>query len=242
MPDPANGEILDVVPARALAVYAHPDDPEVSCGGTIATWAGAGCEVHVVVACAGDKGSSDPATDPTALTEQRAGEMRAASAAMSVTSLTGWGHPDGELDRVDGLREELVAVMRAFRPEVVIGPDPTSVFFGDGYVNHVDHRTLGWAVLDAAAPAAASPLYFPARGDAHQVSTMLLSGSLQADVWVDIEAGLDAKVRALFSHTSQLAPDADDWLAEFVRHRAGEEGRRAGLPAAEGFRRVRLKT
>jgi LmbE family N-acetylglucosaminyl deacetylase len=242
MPEAANGDVLDGVPARALAVYAHPDDPEVSCGGTIATWAAAGCEVHVVVACAGDKGSSDPRTDPVALTERRRAEMLAASDAMGVTSLIGWGHPDGELDRVDVLREELVAVLREVRPEVVIGPDPTSVFFGDGYVNHVDHRTLGWALLDAAAPAASSPLYFPSRGAAHQVATMLLSGSLHADVWVDIHAGLDAKVRALFAHTSQLASDADEWLADFVRHRAAEEGSRAGLGAAEGFRRVRLAT
>ena len=40
---------ITAVPQRALAVYAHPDDPEVSAGGTIARWAAAGCEVHVVV-------------------------------------------------------------------------------------------------------------------------------------------------------------------------------------------------
>ena len=33
---------LDDVPARALAVFAHPDDPEVSCGGTLARWAAPG--------------------------------------------------------------------------------------------------------------------------------------------------------------------------------------------------------
>ena len=32
-------ELVDDVPARALAIYAHPDDPEVSCGGTLARWA-----------------------------------------------------------------------------------------------------------------------------------------------------------------------------------------------------------
>ena len=30
-------------PERALAVYAHPDDPEVACGGTLARWAALGC-------------------------------------------------------------------------------------------------------------------------------------------------------------------------------------------------------
>jgi LmbE family N-acetylglucosaminyl deacetylase len=232
-------DVLSTVPTCALAVYAHPDDPEVSCGGTLATWAAAGCEVHIVIACAGDKGSNDPAVDPEELTARRAGEVAAAAKALGV-QVEGWAHPDGELDRVPDLRETLVARVRSLRPEIVIGPDPTAVFFGDGYVNHVDHRTIGWAMLDAVAPAAASPLYFPARGDAHQVATLLLSGSLEPDVWVDITPGLDAKVDALFCHTSQLAPDADDWLADFVRSRAEEEGRRAGVPVAEGFRRIQL--
>jgi len=232
-------DVLADVPSRALAVYAHPDDPEVSCGGSLATWAAAGCEVHVVIACAGDKGSSDPRTDPAALAAQRAEEVVAAASALGV-HVEQWGHPDGDVDRVVDLRADLVGVVRALRPEVVVGPDPTAVFFGDGYVNHVDHRTIGWALLDAVAPAAASPLYFRDRGDAHQVAMLLLSGSLQPDVWVDIAPGLDAKVRALFCHTSQLAPDADEWLADFVRSRAEEEGRRSGVDLAEGFRRIQL--
>ena len=32
----ASAHLVDEVPARALAVYAHPDDVEVACGGTLA--------------------------------------------------------------------------------------------------------------------------------------------------------------------------------------------------------------
>ena len=232
--------VYSEVPSCALAVYAHPDDPEVSCGGTLARWAAAGCEVHVLIACAGDKGSSDPDVDPEELARRRAAEMTAAADALGVTDLVRWGHPDGELDHAPDVRAELVGLVRRIRPDVVIGPDPTAVFFGDGYVNHIDHRTIGWALLDAVAPAASSPLYHRDRGAPHQVATVLLSGSLEPDVWVDIAEGLDAKVRALFCHTSQLAPDADDWLAGFIRSRAEDEGRRGGLELAEGFRRIRL--
>jgi LmbE family N-acetylglucosaminyl deacetylase len=114
------------------------------------------------------------------------------------------------------------------------------VLFGDGYVAHVDHRAIGWATLDAVAPMAASPHYFPDRGAAHQVSTLLLSGTLEPDVWIDIGDALDAKVAALFAHRSQLADDAEGWLGDFVRHRAEQEGRRAGVPHAEAFRRIRF--
>jgi LmbE family N-acetylglucosaminyl deacetylase len=234
------GDLLIEVPGRVLAVYAHPDDPEVSCGATLATWAAAGCEVHVVVACAGDKGSFDPATDPDELVARRTEEMANASQALGIKGLETWGHPDGDLAEVHDLRGDLVAAIRRIRPDTVVGPDPTAVFFGDGYVNHVDHRALGWAILDAVAPAASSPLYHRDRGEAHHVPTLLLSGSLEPDVWVDVAAGLDAKVRALFCHATQLAEDAEDWLADFVRSRAEEEGRRAGVSLAEGFRRLRL--
>ena len=232
--------LLDDVPDRALAIYAHPDDPEVSCGGTLASWAAAGAEVHVVVGAKGEKGSSDPGVDVDELAARRADEVAAAAEALGLAGVHLLGHPDGELDAVPELRAELVGLIRSLRPTAVVCPDPTAVLFGDGYVSHVDHRTIGWATLDAVAPAAASPHYFPDRGPAHQVATLLLSGTLEPDVWVDIEGVLDAKVAALFAHASQLAPDADEWLGDFVRQRAADEGRRAGVAYAEVFRRIRF--
>lgn len=233
-------ELLSVTPQVALAIYAHPDDPEVSCGGSLALWARAGGEVHVVVGTRGDKGASDPATDPDALAARRAEEVAAAADELGVATVEILDHPDGELDAGPGLRAELVARIRRLRPDAVLCPDPTAVFFGDGYVNHVDHRAIGWAALDAVAPAASSPLYFPDAGPAHGVGTVLLSGTLEPDVWVDVEATLDVKVAALARHRSQLAEDADQWLHDFVRARAADEGRRAGVGYAEGFRRLRL--
>ncbi|HWW53227.1 MAG TPA: PIG-L family deacetylase [Acidimicrobiales bacterium] len=74
-------ELVESNPASALAIYAHPDDPEVSCGGTLARWAAAGGVVHVVICCRGDKGSLDVTVDSVGLAERRAGEVAAASAA-----------------------------------------------------------------------------------------------------------------------------------------------------------------
>jgi LmbE family N-acetylglucosaminyl deacetylase len=232
--------LLEDIPARALAVYAHPDDPEISCGATLARWAAGGAEVHVVVAAKGEKGSSDPATDPAALAARRAEEAREGARVLGLAGVELLGHPDGDLDRVADLRGQLVEVIRRLRPEVVVCPDPTAAFFGDGYVNHVDHRALGWATLDAVAPAAASPLYCPGAGPAHQVATVLLTGTLEADLWVDVSGSLEVKVAALFCHRSQLAADADSWLGDFVRQRAAEEGARADVARAEGFRRLRF--
>ena len=234
--------LLEDVPEVALAVYAHPDDHEVSCGGALARWAAAGAQVHVVVATTGDKGSMDAATVPEELAAQRAAEVREAAGVLGLADVHLLGHPDGVLDGIaPELRKVLVGLVRRIRPDVVVCPDPTAALFGDAYVNHVDHRAIGWAVLDAVAPAASSPLYFPEEGPAHQVKTVLLSGTLEPDVWVDVADSLAAKVAALFCHRSQLAPDADEWLADFVRQRTETEGRRAGVAHAEGFRRIRLQ-
>jgi LmbE family N-acetylglucosaminyl deacetylase len=231
--------IEEAIPGRALAVFAHPDDPEVGCGGTLARWTAAGAEVHLVIANRGDKGSADPATDPDGLTAARTEEVARAAVVLGLASVEHLGYPDGELDNDAALRARLVEVVRRLRPDALIAPDPTAVFFGDSYVNHRDHRELGWAVLDSLVPAA-SPLYVPDAGPAHQVELVLLAGTLQADAWVDIDAVLDVKVAAVACHESRLGADPS-LVGEILEQRATEEGARAGVPRAEAFRRLRFR-
>ena len=72
--------VLDAdVPARVLAVYAHPDDPEISAGGTLARWADLGAEVHIAVTTRGDKGTSDPDANLEELVKVRIEETDAAA-------------------------------------------------------------------------------------------------------------------------------------------------------------------
>jgi len=232
-------ELLQDVPHRALAVYAHPDDPDVSCGGTLAAWAAAGCEVHTLICTDGGKGTADPDVEPKELIAARAEEAAAAAALLGVTGQTFLGVPDGELEDESWFRETLVAAVRRLQPEVVLCPDPTAVFFGQDYFNHRDHRITGFVVLDAVAPAAAMPHYFPEAGPAHQVSTVLLSGTLEPDVWIDITTTVEMKGAAVGCHRSQF-PDGGEWAATAMRLAAEDAGRHAGVPCAEGFRRLRL--
>jgi LmbE family N-acetylglucosaminyl deacetylase len=225
-------------PQRALAVFAHPDDPEVACGGTLARWASLGAEVHLVIANRGDKGSFDPSTDPDRLAAHRAEEVERAAEVLGLAGVEHLGYPDGEIENDVALRERLIEILRRLRPDALIAPDPTAVFFGESYVNHRDHRQLGWAVLDSLVPAA-SPLYVPAAGAAHQVGLVLLSGTLEADAWVDVDAVLDQKVAAVACHESRLGGDPA-LVADLLEHRAAEEGRRAGIVHAEAFRRLRF--
>jgi LmbE family N-acetylglucosaminyl deacetylase len=231
--------VVDDIPAAALAIYAHPDDPEVSCGGTLARWAAAGSQVYMVICARGDKGSADPAVEGNALAARRRDEVAASSAALG---LAGWeilDHDDGELEDTRDFRRELVAIVRRVRPDAVICPDPTAVLFGQHYFNHRDHRVVGFATLDAVAPAAANPHYFPDAGPGHHVGCVYLSGTLEPDAWIDITTSIDTKAQALLCHQSRVG-EADEWLPVAVRQRAEESGRVAGVRYAEAFRRLLL--
>jgi LmbE family N-acetylglucosaminyl deacetylase len=232
-------EELRDVPERVLAVFAHPDDAEVACGGTLARWASAGSEVEVVVVARGEKGSR-LRVDSEALALRRQREMEAADRVLGVARRRLLGVPDGEVQNTVALRARLVGIVREHRPETVVCPDPLASFFGDRYVNHIDHREAGWLALDAVAPAAALPLYFPDQGDPWQVREVLLSGSLEADCFVDIEEALVAKVEAVACHASQL-DDEPEIAGPLVRTRAAESGRVVGVRFAETFRRLRLR-
>ncbi|MDA8046371.1 MAG: PIG-L family deacetylase [Actinomycetota bacterium] len=232
-------ELVTRPPETLLAIYAHPDDPEVAAGGSLAAWAAAGSEVHVCICAEGDKGSLDPATEPTELAARRKDETDRAGRILGIAGHHWLGFADGSLEDGPELQGRLVELIRRLRPVAVMAPDPTAVFFGQTYVNHRDHRAVGWAALDAVAPAAANPHYFPKGGPAHKVETLYLSGTLEPDVWVDVSESIDAKAAAIGCHVSQLG-EAGEWLRTAVRQRAEEAGREASVPLAEGFRRIVL--
>lgn len=231
--------LVSGAPSCALAIYAHPDDAEVSCGGTLARWAVAGTRVEIVVCTLGDKGSSDPKVRPGALVKRRRDEVARAGKVLGVANHHFLDHADGDIENTHELRRELVAIVRSVRPDVVVCPDPEAAFFGQSYFNHRDHRVVGWTALDAVAPAAANPHYFPDTGPAHQVECVYLSGSLLPDVWVDISDSVDAKAEALLCHESQVG-ETSEWLRTAVRERAEQAGRAAGVDYAEGFRLLSL--
>jgi LmbE family N-acetylglucosaminyl deacetylase len=226
-------------PDRVLALYAHPDDADIAAGGTLATWASRGASVNLVIVCDGAKGSLDPSTDVAQLRAQRADELQVAAQLLGIQNVQCLGIPDGEITNSNEFRERLVRLLRATRPDCLLGPDPTATFFGGVYVNHRDHRELGWALLDAAAPAAAMPLYYPGAGSPHQVKRLMLSGTHEPDVVVDITSSFDAKVAAVLAHGSQITDDPQ-WVRSAVMGRAESAGREVGIRFGEAFRSVEL--
>jgi LmbE family N-acetylglucosaminyl deacetylase len=230
------------VPARALAIGAHPDDVEFGCGGTLAKWAAQGCQIAHLICTDGSKGSWSPDEDLAALVTTRQHEQRAASRALGGTGevvFLGW--LDGELEA--GLRQrwEVCYWIRRLRPDVVLGHDPWR-----RYRLHPDHRAAGFLTVDGVV-AARDPHFFPEQDVApHRPSALLLWEADEPDHVEDIGEHFDRKVAALFEHRSQYRTthEVDDPADEAQRERfrakmadrAAEHGSLAGIACGEQFK------
>jgi LmbE family N-acetylglucosaminyl deacetylase len=231
-------------PRRALAVGAHPDDVEFGCGGTLAKWAAAGCEIVHLVCTDGAKGSWDPAEDTARLVATRQDEQRAASRALGGRGEVGFlGWPDGELEAGQRQRWEVAHWIRKVRPDVVLGHDPWK-----RYRLHPDHRNAGLLVTDGIV-AARDPHFFPEQREApHRPETLLLWEADEVDHIEDVSGFEDRKLAALLEHRSQLRstmhitdPGDDSQVAAFRERMLAKlrtEGALGDVALGEAFKRV----
>ena len=218
-----------------MAIFAHPDDAEFTCGGTVASWTRAGSSVAYVVSTDGDKGADDLPLAGAELAELRREEQQKAALRLGVRDIRFLGHPDGGLARVGGLEEELVRLIRGFRPDLVLAWDPWK-----RYQLHPDHRAAGMASLDAVV-AAANPRMYPGQLDGgtrpHRTETVYLFGAEEPDTWVDVGATFGDKLEAIALHKTQVreAEEVAGWMARCNQ----EYGAQAGCAYAEAFKALK---
>lgn len=235
------------VPGRALTIAAHADDAEFGAGGTLAKWADAGCEITLLIATDGSKGTWDEDTDPADLAAARREEAREAARVLAASSeVVFLDHVDGELRNSPALQEELALWIRRLRPEALLTWDPWK-----RYMLHPDHREIGWAACDAVV-AARDHLFFPHQlGDGlskHRPEALLLFSADEPDHFEDVSSTFDRKIEALLRHSSQSrstmqdAATAEEGRAAFVERIAAwcrRMGEPAGLDLAESFKLIR---
>ena len=230
-----------------LGVFAHPDDAEIAAGGTLAKWAAAGRDVHLLILTNGDRGSQDAARSREDLAAERARETEEGARIMGLASARILTTHDGELENTPEVREAVVRRLREVRADTIVSCDPTAIFFRSSYYNHADHRNAGWVALDSAFPASGNPHFFAeqlAEGLAVQeVTDVWLGWSNEPNHHEDITDTFDTKVAALGAHAGQLAEGIRYW-DRMLREDAVEEGGKledveGGL--AEPFRRLDLR-
>ena len=105
-----------------LAIFAHPDDESLACGGTLARCAAAGARVVLLCASHGEAGIAAPGcTTRSSSAASAAASCNEAAAALGIAEVIVLDHPDGDLPSVDAtlFRQEIVLTC-ATRPDVVI--------------------------------------------------------------------------------------------------------------------------
>lgn len=232
------------MPRIILVIMAHPDDAELTCGGSIARWVRDGDCATLLIATNGARGGKHAGSDAEEVARTRHEEQRAAAAILGITEIIDLGFPDGDLADDESLRGALVEQIRRCRPDLVVVMDPLTVIYRNSYVNHRDHRMLGMATLDALYPQASNAGYFPdqlERGLApHKVPELLLVNSDKPNFWVDVTETLDVRFEALRHHRSQIRlwPENGEAIIRQQSELAALIGVEHGMGYAEEFRRV----
>ncbi len=118
-----------------LAVFAHPDDESLACGGTLARLADRGVRVVLLCASRGERGSESGPEQDDKLGHDRARELAAAAAILGISDILQLDHPDGDLRwaHVAELHAHIVLAIRHYRAHAVI------TFGDDGLYWHADH-------------------------------------------------------------------------------------------------------
>jgi len=230
---------LDAVPEdwdRGLAVVAHPDDMEYGAASAVARWTSRGKEIAYVLVTRGEAGIAD--RPPAEVAPLREAEQRASCAVVGVTDVTFLGRPDGLVEADLGLREAIAAAIRRHRPDVVVSINFRDSWGGSSW-NHVDHRNVGVALLDAVRDAG-NPWVFPDAGAPWGgVRFVAFSGSPQSTHAVDITEHLQAGVDSLREHAAYLdGLGGDGDPTAFLGDAAREFGPRLGVELATGFELV----
>lgn len=183
MPAP---ETVDV-----LAIAAHRDDVEQTCGGTLLIQQSLGWRTAILDLTQGEAGTRGSATE-------RAAEAAEAARILRVAHREALDLPDGNVQNSYENRLKLAAVLRRLRPRVVILP------YWQG--RHPDHYTSSTLGYEACFQAGLARLELPG-GDPPHRPYKILYASLYADVRpsfvVDITPHIETRLRSLLAYRSQ---------------------------------------
>ena len=227
---------------RVLAIGAHPDDWELSCGGTLAKYADAGHEVFVAHLCNGDKGGLN--IQPEQLAKTRDAEAKNAAKLINAQAL-GPIAGDVSLYPTEQMRIKTVDLIRQAKPDVIFTHSPNDYM--------PDHVITSQLIFDASFSATV-PLY-KTNNPAHENITPIFYMDTVAGVdfqpteYVDISDHIETKKKMFLCHQSQLQWIEDHHQAEptdMLETVAKFRGVQCGATYAEAFKRLnvwgRLKT
>ncbi len=205
-----------------LALFAHPDDEVLGCGGTLAKHVAAGAQVHARFLSTGVGARKWKLVEPNDGIETRLAEMRAAAKVLGLTSVDNADLPDQRFDTVAQL--DVNRQMEAWLAEL----KPTIIYTHSPHDLNRDHRITAEAVMVATRPW---------KYEACCVFGCEIPGSADGFLpvlWEKVREG--PLLTALASYKSELMGMHDVWP---VQLRCRLRGQEAGMEQAEAFEVLR---
>ncbi|MDG1685541.1 MAG: bacillithiol biosynthesis deacetylase BshB1 [Flavobacteriaceae bacterium] len=218
-----------------LAFGAHPDDVELSCGGTIAKEVSSGKKVGIVDLTRGELGTRGSA-------DLRDREAKQAASILGVSIRENLGFRDGFFKNDEAHQLEIIKILRKYRPKVVLCNAQTD--------RHIDHGRAASLVHDACFLSGLLKIetvvddmpQTPWRPS--QVYHYMQWNNDPCDFVVDISEFIDKKMAAILAYASQFydekskepkTPISSQQFLDSIQNRAADLGRMIGVGYAEGF-------
>ena len=218
-----------------LAFGAHPDDVELSCGGTIAKEVSFGKIVGIVDLTRGELGTRGSAN-------LRDKEAKQASSILEVSIRENLGFRDGFFINDEVHQLEIIKILRKYRPKVVLCNAQTD--------RHIDHGRAASLIHDASFLSGLRKIETVVDNTPQkqwrpsQVYHYMQWNNSPCDFVVDISEFIDKKMAAILSYGSQFydenskepeTPISSQQFLDSIQNRAADLGRIIGVGYAEGF-------
>ncbi len=214
-----------------LAIAAHPDDVELTCGGTLLKMAQLGYNTGVLDLTAGEMGTRGTP-------ETRAKEAAKAAKLLGVKWRGTLGAPDSDVQPTRQHKLRLAAVIRELRPKTVILP-----YWEARHPDHYHASALGYEGCFLA-----GLKQLPLEGEAYRPFKILYSiayANVRPTFVVDITAQYEQRRKAILAFGSQFRPKkgetkgkvhlAIDRLEAEMNHLARHYGQMIGVDYGEPF-------
>ena len=218
-----------------LAFAAHPDDVEISAGGTVARMISQGKKVGVVDLTRGELGTRGNGL-------LRLEEAAASSEVLGLSARENLGMKDGFFEHTEHNLKLIIQKIRKYQPEVVLANSVSD--------RHTDHGKAAQLVAEAAFLSGLKKIETKENTEVQThwrpkaVYHYIQDYYIQPDFAVDVTDFFEIKMKAIRAFSSQFySPDSkepetpisgEDFF-DFLRSRAMEYGRPIGAKYAEGF-------
>ena len=218
-----------------IAFGAHPDDVELSCGGTIAKEVSSGKKVGIVDLTRGELGTRGSA-------DLRNKEAKQAASILGVSIRENLGFRDGFFKNDEAHQVEIIKILRKYRPKMVLCNAQTDRHIDHGRAASLVHDACflsGLRKIETLVDDKPQKLWRPS-----QVYHYLQWNNDHCDFVVDISEFINKKMKAILAYGSQFydekskepeTPISSQQFLDTIQFRAADLGRMIGVAYAEGF-------